>query len=677
MRSSSIARGLRVALRAALDWLRGEVATWLRLLRWWPAWAALAGVLLGLTLAYQVPHTYAVDVGSAQDQLYVRNFHGRSEGETPSYRWSGVYSYVAFPGLGGGRPFTATLTLNPERTAPVTIIVNGETLFEGELQPGWQTLTLPVNEQHPGALASRDMVLEIRAPDYRTPDAPGQPKGVKLDSAVVEQEAVGGLITPAYSALALLSGGVLLFYLFVGRALMDFASLNRARSWALLSALSLGVTLAVLLAQSHVAVAAAASHLSVTLVSMILLFLAGNVIASRLVGRRDGAAHGLALCLALAFGVRYAGMALPQSVIIDMPWHMKWLRTLLAGDWQSLYFPGGLSAVPREWGLELLIPKSPLFYFAFAPLNLLPFDLETSTKWLICLLDATLVLAVFWLVLRVGGGRISAVMGAALYAFMPIAFRAFAYGILPTIFAQWLAVGTLVAFLALSGQRRRWMSWLAVTLLAALALVAFPTVAVFLTMVALASAALWWLMSRPRTVEWRVPLVLFGAWLLAVWGYYGLYISPMITSAQALIAPKAGGSTVRWPGGFADLLTWTADYVVTLLPALLAFLGLAFLLVRLRGKTAVGRSESVERTFWLLLAWASIAPAFLLVNYRVDMIGKHLFFTMLPVAAAGGVALWEFGRRGRWATALMVLAFGAIGWQALIFWVERLVRAST
>jgi hypothetical protein len=440
MRSSSIAG----ALRAALAWLRWEADTWLRLLWWWPAWATLGAVLLALTLAYQVPHTYSVDIGSAQDQLYVRNFHGRSEEETPSYRWSGVYSYVAFPGLGGSRPFTASLTLDPERTAPVTIIVNGETLFEGVLQPGWQTLTLAVNEQHPGALASRDTVLEIRAPDYRTPDAPGQPKGVKLDSAVVEQAAVGGFITPAYSALALLTGGVLLFYLFVGRALAGFASLKRARLWALLAALSLGLTLAVLLAQSHVAVAAAASHLLVTLVSMILLFIAGNALAGRLVGRTyPVAAQGLALCLALAFGVRYGGMALPQSVIIDMPWHMKWLRTLLAGDWQSLYFPGGLSAVPREWGLELLIPKSPLFYFAFAPLNIIPSDLETSAKWLTCLLDATLVLAVFWLVLRVGGGRGAAVLAAALYAFMPLAFRAFAYGILPTIFAQWLTVGTL------------------------------------------------------------------------------------------------------------------------------------------------------------------------------------------------------------------------------------------
>ena len=36
-----------------------------------------------------------------------------------------------------------------------------------------------------------------------------------------------------------------------------------------------------------------------------------------------------------------APMALPQTVIIDLPWHMKWLHELLAGHWESLYFPGG------------------------------------------------------------------------------------------------------------------------------------------------------------------------------------------------------------------------------------------------------------------------------------------------------------------------------------------------
>jgi hypothetical protein len=68
---------------------------------------------------------------------------------------------------------------------------------------------------------------------------------------------------------------------------------------------------------------------------------------------------------------------------------------------------------------------------------------------------------------------------------------------------------------------------------------------------------------------------------------------------------------------------------------------------------------------------------FLLINYRVDMIGKHLFFTMAPVAVAGGIALWHLSRRGRVAPLFASLLLATIAWQGLVFWIDRLVRAST
>jgi hypothetical protein len=64
-------------------------------------------------------------------------------------------------------------------------------------------------------------------------------------------------------------------------------------------------------------------------------------------------------------------------------------------------------------------------------------------------------------------------------------------------------------------------------------------------------------------------------------------------------------------------------------------------------------------------------------NYKIDMIGKHLFFTMLPVAVLGGLGVAALGERGAWGRRLAALTLGAVAWQALVFWVERLVRAST
>ena len=59
------------------------------------------------------------------------------------------------------------------------------------------------------------------------------------------------------------------------------------------------------------------------------------------------------------------------------------------------------------------------------------------------------------------------------------------------------------------------------------------------------------------------------------------------------------------------------------------------------------------------------------------MIGKHLFFTMVPVAVSGGVALFAFARRRRWATVLAGLALSLIAWQGLVFWIGRLVGQSS
>ena len=407
---------------------------------------------------------------------------------------------------------------------------------------------------------------------------------------------------------------------------------------------------------------------------MIALLLVAEAFATKMTVQK-WAARLAGVCVAIGFGLRYGGMALPQSVIIDMPWHMKWLRTLLTGDWQSLYYPGGLSRVPQEWGLNLLIPKSPLFYFLVAPLGILPFDLETLVKWLTCFLDSTLVLAVFWLTRRLIGSNQAALFAAGLYALMPLTFRAFSYGILPTILAQWLATLSFVWLLGMWGRRVGVLELAGFTVLLCLTLLAFPTVAVFVSMVLLAVAlASWFSTPRPRrltALATQIPVALVVAWALAVLAYYGLYISPVVTSAAALLAPKpGGGATVRWPGGFPELLGWTADYIVTVLPILLAITGLALLF-------AVRATSRQRFARWLLLLWAAIFPVFLLVNLRVDMIGKHLFFTMVPVAVAGGVGLWSIGRRGRrWGTALTSLVVATVALQGIVFWIDRLLRAS-
>ncbi len=90
-----------------------------------------------------------------------------------------------------------------------------------------------------------------------------------------------------------------------------------------------------------------------------------------------------------------------------------------------------------------------------------------------------------------------------------------------------------------------------------------------------------------------------------------------------------------------------------------------------------GRNAMAKRVIVLLAAWLAIAPLFIVANYKFDMIGKHLFFVMLPIAIGGGAALYAFSRRGRWGLVLASLAVGLVAWQGIVFWVERLVRQSS
>lgn len=660
-----------------LLWLRDEVGFYLRLLRWRAIWVVALVTVAASVAAYQRPGKYEIDVGSRQDQAYTRNFHTRLEESGRTYRWSDVYGYVIFPGVGGSRPFTLTVALDSQRPAPLEVHVNGKKFFAAHVEPGWRTLSFKIDESHPAALSSRDTVVEFRAPEYRLPGEEAEAKGLKVDTVILEQAPAGGFIWPSLATVGLIVLSTLLVYALLGRALLGLADVRAVRVRSALASLLAGAGFCLLLATNRTAISAAAPHVAATLGSALVMLVATEGIAGKLYkGIGSQGARLLSIAVGVAFGVRYGGMALPQSVIIDMPYHMKWLRTLLAGNWQALYFPGGLSEVPPEWGMSLLIPKSPLFYIAVTPFSTLPIDIETLTKWLICFLDASVVLFVYWFSRRVGASQQAAIAGAFLYAFMPLAFRALSYGILPTIFAQWLAVGLFAFVLARHERGWRPASLALGAVLATVALLSFPTVALFVTLV-IASVPLAWRLVRPRRRlthpdSWQLYAMLTAAWLLAIAAYYGLYIEPVAASAQALLAPTTGGgATVKWPGGVVELVAWTADYLASTLPVLLAAVGVLLLIMRAKANVTQVRATA------LILIWLAIMPVFVAANYRIDMIGKHLFFTMLPVAVCGGVGLMALRSRGAWGPRLSALVLSLAAWQALVFWVDRLVRAST
>lgn len=670
----------------------------------------LAITLVGGAASYQVRHAYSIDVGDNSDVLYARNFHDplieKDTGRT--FRWSDAYGYVTLPGTGGGVPFSVTLTLNTGRASvPLTIIVNGETYLDEKISEGWRTLTLNVDQSHPQAIAARDLVIELRTPGYPRPEFPSQTNGIMLDRVEVSPQGPG-LVVPSATHLLYIAAGVLLVYLFVGRMFYPIAEPTAKRRgllsvgvWspvALLAGLLTAVLLDGALAWVHLPVTAAAGEvigpIATSFAAAYLLLLVTEIVARRLTPWTPAGARILASLVAAAFLLRFGAVNLPGVIIIDLPWHMKWVRELLQGNWQALYFPGELSSVPREWGLAVLIPKSPLFYFVAAPLAILPWNLETSVKAFACILDVSLMVFCYGLLARYApslGGWRAGLWAALIYALNPLSYRSLAYGILPTILAQWLTVACITVLLALASHllpqaqpqpRTRGLVLLFLLLLAA-SLVAFPTIALFNTLVmGLLVLYLWWRnLPQPRRLGWTLAGATATAWALALLSYYGQYVSILInTTIPSLLDPQTASAqvpvpttgdavtpaTVHWNGLF-DLLGWTAGYLVSLIPSLAGLCGLLLL----------WWTRSKDRVFGAVLAaWVSILPIFLVANYKVDMIGKHLFYTVFPLSLGAGIFLWALARRPGPARIFALLTVGALAVTALTFWVQRLVQAS-
>jgi hypothetical protein len=197
--------------------------------------------------------------------------------------------------------------------------------------------------------------------------------------------------------------------------------------------------------------------------------------------------------------------------------------------------------------------------------------------------------------------------------------------------------------------------------------------------------ALTWLRGRDRRLGVAALALIAGAWVVALVSYYGIYVSAFVTTTlpEMLAGPPvaaSGGaapasSTVHWTGPL-DLLGWTVQYLVSLVPVLGGLAGLAVLWTR-RAAGARDRLRPERLLAWLTAAWVSVLFIFFIVNYRVDMIGKHLFYTMGPLSLGLGIFFWLLARRGRAARLFVILTAGLLAWTALTFWVARLVAAST
>ncbi len=656
-------------------------------LNYTPLLVLLVAALVIFGAIFQLPVSYSVDVGSGRDTPFIEGFNAPlfplPGGSPGNYRTTSAHAYVIVPGVGSDNSFKVTLRMaadgGPALKGDTRINANGREVGRVRLGNGWQDVVVTATSGPSGVFNAANLDLEIVSPTELAEG--GEQRGALVDRVTIEQVGSIGVLSrsPAHESGLLL--GLLLLYLLVARSGGVVARLPSRRLALCVTTLTAAIV-AWALAVYRVDVLVALPHTLMTLALGYLLFVAAVHLLPRISGRATPATlRPVATTLALAFMLRYGFSALPQAQVIDLPYHLKWLKTLLGGDFLALYLPsaGGLSSVPPEWNLNVLIPKSPLFYVALWPLGFFrAIALGPAILLVTSLFDTSVVLLLFVLLRRVSFK--AALWSALLYAVMPLAMRAFAFGILPTILAQALALLVIAIPVLFPDGLRRPLPFAGWVLLLAASLVAFPTALAFNSFVLIFSGVGWaWQRAAPRSTLTLLAGGFAIAVVLSFVAYYGLYIGPFL--AQTLPAMQGGVRShgqELWPGGLPELIGWTAGYSISWVLWLLLPTGIWLLWQSGTSPQRAGQSlrqRLASRMAILMLAWLIIFVLGVALNLRFDMIGKHIYYTMPATAIAGGLVLshlWAHNYASRQSRLLAVLVALSVVWSAVSFFAGRL-----
>jgi hypothetical protein len=635
-----------------------------------------------LFLAYQVERPMVVDIGGAHETPFIANFHNKAgpDEEGASYRWTHATSFVRLAGIGGERPRQVTLRLRSGRpdTAewPVSVVVNSVDVAQVRVGPDWQTFRVAVDG---AAAAPHGVLIELRTRAAPLPGTRGPEVGVQLDQVRVEAAGSGATV-PAWDTLVLavvVVAQVALVALRVLALVRPRAAGNRP--WAIAGgAIGLLVLLGLMALERPYTAAYLPRLIGFGLGILAILSSAGLL---RRLGERLGLnvtqqeAGALCSIVALGVAVKLGGLLYPDTVVVDLPWHARWERVLLQGDFASLYFPSALSSGPREWGQNVLIPKSPLYYLAMAPFTFLPLDIGTALKLAAGLLDVAIALLVYVIPKRMGWGT-AGVVAALLYTVTPLSYLLLSFGSYPTLFAQFLSLLAFITLLCADERLARPPIFILFVTLLALSLLAYPVVAVFnVCVLGLFGLSRWWLV-RGREGSRQASLILGGTILAAVLAfaiYYGQYLWITLRSIETIgdQQPRAQealeGGLLGQPGHIA-----TVALQNLLIGRLFVILALAILGGVLLQRGVLGGEW--RRGWHFLVCWVAILPLFVIVDAYVELLLKPLFYTMAPLAILGGIGVTWLWRQGQLWRVVAVSACAIIAAQAWLLWFERIAN---
>jgi len=385
-----------------------------------------------------------------------------------------------------------------------------------------------------------------------------------------------------------------------------------------------------------------APRLAFLLILAYLLLIVSDLVVPRLFARGGVAIEErhwrwLQLIALFPLALKLGGVAYPQLVVIDQPWHNQRFEQVLTGRFMEIYRPteGGISELPGQWGMQGQIPYPPFLYVFGLPFYLWPLGKMLSFNIFSVLLDCSRPLLVFFLARRLGASVRAALIGAVVMGVTACTFLLHSWGNWPTTVSQWSAFLFLVLLVANFDTLRR--PWVFVGLMALLAvtMLLYTVTAVFIGMLlVIFIAALCW---RGGYSRWRqvLPLagLLVGASLIAFFAYYVQFVGPLLTETLPSFGTSLGeGESL----GIArdPFPVYASKYFVRLFNY-----GVLFsLLLAPSGIWRLLRGEHNRLAGPLLASWFAIPLTFFLIGYRLDMVDKEIWFIVPALAVCAGVA---------------------------------------
>ncbi len=658
--------------------------------------------LLLLTLAYQSRPTYDIQIGGPTDGPLLTGFNTRevAGGADPApFRWSTGHSVITFRGV-GRQDFRAQLLINGWRPADqvpahLTISAGGVTFFDGAPapEPKEYAFTVPWDAARDGTLAI-ELTTNAFVP---TGDPNPRPLGVSVQRVQLSPGANPGLfVEPPLDVLFSLVATSALLGLFI--ALTGWGA-----GIVVLGAVFPGLLGGWLVLTDRLWLTSGDWHIEwlvTTALGVLLAIIVGTIgrWLMRLGGTRWRARYGRALLalVAIAFAVRLAGQLHPQICIVDLTFHLHQFQRVDAGQ---LMF----TITSAEWGGHdtFYLPTAYLFML---PLNWVFKDPLFVIRLFTVLISTLGVVPVFYIASRALRDSRAGVFAAMLYLTVPIAVLPFSWGITTNLFGEFFALCSLAIVVGVGvGLRPNRLSFWALLVTLALALLSHPGVVQLTTLAFAFIAALYFIGRKPSRdiagAGWA-----FGALALAVVAAYLLYyrhfVSDMLVTLDEIrkeraarvlqpgegIGVRIGGSVgdkslglvVRYAQSRSDWLFgglrgfWQeaqAYYGVwPVVGALTGFAGVTRRALPGDGLDYALRTRLVKS----VLGWVLAAGLFALVGWVANLYVRYSLF-LLPVIALGSGALlsrlWGRGRFGSLLVGLVVIFF-AFG--ALTLWQQRI-----